>query len=213
MTNADAQTEQVKSDAKLAQQLQQAEQGQAGAAIVQGIPVGAPSAPAAVVLGAEGRGLPYPVVLGISLPVEEILVLRYRFSMMCFATIDIFSTALHAFTVLVDAQRVNANWGIVGLFGLIFLIGPLCGLSGARRLNTSLVAVYLAFCIVKTGFEFALAIVTPYLMYVIASLIQLWITKIVFTFWRALRALTPQQKAQLLDPTSARDVHPGFAYW
>merc|ERR1719282_1523703 len=74
-----------------------------------------------------------------------------------------------------------------GLLGLIFMIGPICGIIGARSLKRQLVTVYLCFCIAKVLFDFFAAFFTTvFFWYIIFVLIQLWVIKIVLTFWRAL---------------------------
>merc|ERR1719198_2826890 len=143
------------------------------------------------------------------------MVLRYRVSAMCFAMIDLISTAFSVITGFVGAARFHdidrhgmRMEGIWAIVNLIFLIGPICGLVGANRLNQSLVAVYLAFCVVKTVNYISLAFLSPWLWYLFIALIQFWVTDIVFKFWRALRALTPAQKAELLNPTRVADRLP-----
>lgn len=221
MASDSAQIQQEKADEKFAQQLQQAEHGQAPAPVVVGVPVG--QAPVGAARAAAG-GLPYvaDVIVGPQLPPEEILVLRYRFSMMCFASIDLVSTALDAGTGFVAAIQLSqehrdteAIWSeaLVGILGLVFLAGPVCGLIGARTLRRRLVAVYLAFCIMKTALRILLALVTPYLWYVLVGLVQLWITKIAFTFWSSLRAIPAARLAELLEPQTLHSTELRFVYW
>eukprot|EP00440_Ansanella_granifera_P058384 gb/GFBE01063282.1/.p1 GENE.gb/GFBE01063282.1/~~gb/GFBE01063282.1/.p1 ORF type:complete len:207 (+),score=34.96 gb/GFBE01063282.1/:1-621(+) len=203
----------VANDEHIAQQLQQAEMGLAPAAadargaagappVVQGVPVTGPGVEP-VLMGAGGRAAMPPVAVVAELPVEEVVVLNYRMGLMCFATMDLLSTVLNA----VSAFTANRTWG---LLVLVFLIGPLSGLVGASRLNRPLVSVYLAFCVLKAGFQIAFAVYTLFLWPVFLALIQFWITKIVATFWHALGAIPPERRAQLADE---KDVPVHMVYW
>merc|ERR1719517_363701 len=110
----------------------------------------------------------------------------------CLAAIDFVFTWFN----LVSLISRN-SWG---LFSLIFLMGPLCGVVGARRLNRPLVGVYLFFCLVKVAYEFFIAVFLAlhafagFLWLLVIAFVQLWIIKIVATFWVALGTLNPNRK-------------------
>merc|ERR1712232_242665 len=137
----------------MAQQLQQAEMGQAGPAIVQGRPVNAGVSAAPVVMGAIA--VPATVLAVPDLPPEELLVLNYRVGLMCFSTIDLITTVLNGVSVW-----ATHNWW--GLSIIVFVLGPLCGLMGAQRLNRGLVGVYLAFCAAKAAFQIVYAVMSGF---------------------------------------------------
>jgi len=209
--------------------------------VVGGAPVGMPGG-APVVIGAPTgvvvADLPYAIAVE-EIPLHEAIVLRYRFAMMCFSMIDATSTILNvarsigAFGTfgkmdddsqedLSDSSGSSSSESIIekiglrsfGLLGLVFLIGPLCGLVGARRLNRGLVTVYLVFCLGKTAFQIFLAIIDLSPWYILIALVQMWVTKIVFTFWRALGKITPERCAALVNPNLALqrgDMR--MAYW
>jgi len=164
-----------------------------------------------VVFGAPNPGGPPHAVAVVEPPVEELIVLNYRMALTCFATIDVITTFLNNISTFASGDGEHAYQRLLfGLFGLVFLIGPICGIIGARRLNRSLVSVYLAFCIVKTCFEVASAIVTLFLWFILLALLQLWITKIVATFWRALGAIPPERRMQLANE---KEATARMVYW
>jgi len=183
-----------------------------------GNPYGMPPGGAPVVIGAPtGAGADMTHIVVEELSLDEVLVLRYRFSLMCFAVIDAFSSIFHAGTSI-TAMRVATEGGsrdgrfqrdagdstaALGLLGVLFLIGPICGLVGAKRLQRPLVGVYFGFCVAKTGFEIFLAVYTLAVWYILIALVQMWVTRIVFSFWRALGKLTPQRIQELRNPGSA----------
>eukprot|EP00441_Pelagodinium_beii_P004376 CAMPEP_0197690202 /NCGR_PEP_ID=MMETSP1338-20131121/108022_1 /TAXON_ID=43686 ORGANISM="Pelagodinium beii, Strain RCC1491" /NCGR_SAMPLE_ID=MMETSP1338 /ASSEMBLY_ACC=CAM_ASM_000754 /LENGTH=138 /DNA_ID=CAMNT_0043272623 /DNA_START=32 /DNA_END=445 /DNA_ORIENTATION=+ len=102
---------------------------------------------------------------------------------------------------------------LLQLFHVLLIAGPICGYIGATRLNRNLVMVYLVFCFIKTFFEGLLAILTPYLWSILVAIIQIWVTRIVYSFWSALGRLTPDRLQQLLDPTAIGGFAPRAVYW
>lgn len=157
---------------------------------------------------------PIPITVESVLPHAELIVLRYRFSMTCFASIDAFFTLSLAVSSLFDLRRrhdtsdpemsfgfdAKVDSKTIGVVALIFMIGPACGLLGARRLDRRLVAVYLVFCVAKMIWETTLAVTTMTWWRLLLALIEMWITKIVFTFWSALRKISAERCKELLDP-------------
>mmetsp|Transcript_88405 Transcript_88405/g.189841 ORF Transcript_88405/g.189841 Transcript_88405/m.189841 type:complete len:221 (+) Transcript_88405:100-762(+) len=202
-------------DERLARQLQEAEIGQAGLAasglppVVPATVVGAaypsPAQAAPVAIGVPVRPIgwrcpPYSVEVGTVGSEEELIVLSYRRALICFAAIDTICTLLNAISAIEDATRFhNRSAWQIPLIGLVFLLGPLCGILGAKGLKRGLVTVYLIFSIMKMLWELFLVLVTPYLWFLIIFLIQMWITKMVFTFWRALGRIPKEQLPRLLE--------------
>lgn len=169
---------------------------------------------------------------GPMLSEEEILVLQYRFSMVCFATIDAFFTLLNAVTSLVALtfgeeqqeseakKQEDAAFGMseessryVGLASLIFLAGPVCGYIGAKNLQRNLVAVYVAFCFVKMIWHTIVAFISGHFWLLLVALIQIWITTIVYRFFRALSTIAPDRCKELLDPTMNGTVPRRVVLW
>lgn len=191
--------------------------------------------PTVIGIGQPGS-MPYGVAVVPDIPSDESTVLSYRFSLLCFSIIDAVSTMLNAIAAArtffadgddaadSDEQQSNVfgntsfvkNKGLsqtVGLLALIFLVGPICGYMGARSFNRGLVAVYLVFCVAKTIFEAALAFLSPYLWYILIALVQIWVTKIVYTFWSALGRITPEKIVMLRDPNYVHNLPQRYVYW
>merc|ERR1719195_1922030 len=101
----------------------------------------------------------------------------------------------------------------LAITGLVFIIGPLCGYAGAIKLRRGLVGIYLAFCFAKTGFEIALAILTLHLWLILIAFIQIWVTKIVYTFWRALGTIPRERCEQMSHPDFLANAPVRVLYW
>lgn len=191
-----------------------------------------------VVLGMGQTGampMPYNVAVVPDIPPEEAVVLNYRLSLLCFTTIDAISTTLNLVSFIrsafdddkndsIDEKRKSlfGHKGIVadettrkvlGLAASIFLLGPLCGFIGARKLNRGLVMIYLMFCFAKTAYEIALAVLTPWLWYILIAFIQIWITKIVYTFWTALGRISKEKIEMMRRPDYIHSVPARIVYW
>lgn len=237
--------QQASDDEKIAQELQQAELGQAGAPqpirygytgppVVQGTPVtaaGGQGLPAACGVPAQGiyagQHAGYPVTAAVVVnerELTELTVLRYRYSVMCFAFIDMFFISFRIAQVIMDSAlydrydpgksyfRPESLWWF-GIFGLIFLIGPLCGYIGAKALRRNLVTVYVAFCVCNLCHEISLAVLTARLWLLITAIIQMWITKIVCTFWSALGHIPVDRCAEILKPDYVPNEPIRVVYW
>mmetsp|Transcript_23523 Transcript_23523/g.79748 ORF Transcript_23523/g.79748 Transcript_23523/m.79748 type:complete len:255 (+) Transcript_23523:110-874(+) len=191
--------------------------------VVGGAPVGGTGG-APMVIGAPTGGvvgMTYAAVIE-AIPMNEAIVLRYRFPLMCFAFIDALSTIFNAassaglfgaFGKMSEnedksgvgdetsaAEREALGPRSLGIFGLVFLIGPIAGVVGAKRLHRGFTSLYLAFCVAKTAYEIFLVAMAPGIWYILIALVQMWVTKLVFTFWRALGRTSPERCAELLDP-------------
>ncbi|CAE7541663.1 KIF6 [Symbiodinium sp. CCMP2456] len=185
--------------------LNQAERGEMP--VVQGIPVVGPSPG---VVGAPQ--LAAPAVF--ALHPDELVVLNYRVAVMCFAFINLLTIVLNIVTAIMDRDRFlwDPSWGSwpVVVAGVIFTFGPICGFIGARYLRLGLVTVYLGFSCLHTASQIACAIYSFWLGAVFFAFIQVWLTKIVATFWYCLSTVQLERRSQLLDHKSA-DVH--IVYW
>eukprot|EP00439_Symbiodinium_sp_Y106_P061468 s2533_g9.t1 len=158
---------------------------------VQGIPVGQVG-PSPGIVGASQYAAPMPI---FTLPPEELIVLNYRTAVMCFAFINLLVTVLNVVTAVVWDTR----WGHWSLILLVFTLGPVSGLIGAKHLNRALVTVYLGFCIFECIVQIALAVWTFWLWTILFAFVQVWVTKIVATFWYCLGKIPLDRRSQLLD--------------
>jgi len=204
-------------DELLARQLQEAELGlyhppqRESAAADGNVVTGRPVGP--VTMGAPSPGEPgVIVVLGPELPRAEMIALSYRLALACFATIDLVTSILNA----ASSPASGGRW--FGLWGMIFIVGPVCGLCGARTFNRPLIAIYLCVCMLKACFQTASAIVFLFqgwffifLWFALVAFVQLWICKIVFEFWRALGAITPERRRELAEGKIDAPVR--MVYW
>mmetsp|Transcript_137055 Transcript_137055/g.425865 ORF Transcript_137055/g.425865 Transcript_137055/m.425865 type:complete len:246 (+) Transcript_137055:54-791(+) len=219
-----ASVEETPADGRLARSLQEAELGQRTGEeprgeqtqepVLQGVPVAGAQEPEGPVL----QGVPVaeadggPVVLGVTgragrprrgagvatigePSASELVILDHRAAVSCFATMDVVTTLMTGLSLL--------HGPLWGTFGFVLLVGPVCGLVGASSLNRCLVGLYLTCCIAKVVFELA----TAYLMGVLVTwaflwigaiaVVQLWILKMVATFWSALGDVSPQRRREL----------------
>lgn len=179
-----------------ARRLQQAEMGEAGFSqpYVQGVLVDA--VPGSAVMMGEPE--PYAFPGGV---VEELIVLNYRMALMRFAWIDVIVTVM---AVLVENK---AFYGLCLWSGLALLIGPICGLVGARRLKIWLVSVHVAFCPLK---PFQYMLIANEFLRLAALVVQLWVTTIIVEFLVALGEVPPERRPQLAEEKEA-PVH--MVYW
>ena len=84
---------------------------------------------------------------------------------------------------------------------LLFLIGPVCGYIGARSLDKRKIQIYLNFCVLKSFYVLILFCVCARgALYLLVLAVQLWVTQIVYKFWKLLRPVTAERAAQLIDP-------------
>jgi len=216
-------------DARLAQQMQQAEMGYAPrvvqgtvvqGTVVQGVP--AHAQPTAIGVPAA----PLRVAVVPDLPAEEIIVLSLRYSVICLAVIDAITTALPALSALISGlgqdtlvsvalfgHQVEMDLWVLGLLQLAFLAGPLCGLAGARAMKRGLVSVYLGFCIANTFYKIAFAFISLWLWFVLVALIQVWVTRIVYRFWSALGLISASRAEEMRRPDFIEKAPATMIYW
>jgi len=141
-----------------------------------------------------------PPPSGADISENEFIVLNYRFTVRCLALIDIIFTLLN----LIGGQN--------GYYGLFLIIGPLCGYMGAGSLQQTPVVVYVAFCFLKLFYEIYLALAVSFI-FILFALIQLWITKIVYTFFIALRGISPERRELLRNPQFIEAARVRMVYW
>jgi len=201
---------QMVEDEKIAARLQQAELGQStGASIptVQGVPVQGANRPVVVGIPARSSLPPLTVAYVPDLPLAEIVVMNYRNAVLCFAMIDVFTTLLNLLSLFSEKE---GSW-LTGAIGLFFILGPVAGLIGANRLNRPCVTVYLAFCVLKLIYQLFMTWTFFFFWFLFLAIIQVWITKIVATFWSALGAIPAARRPQLLDSDAKDAVR--MVYW
>lgn len=192
--------------------------------VVQGTAVGGTPVPATAVPVAQGItvagapvGLPQPVAYGMAgdvvyaadvgsqIPAAEILVLNYRFSLTCFACIDVALSVLMVFSL----------GGAGALLAIFFIGGPVCGIIGARQLRRAFILVYLIFSVLKTVIQILQAV--AYLgsedgstwrafWVIMMAVVQVWITSTIFKFWKALGIIGVERCKELLDPNFAASL-------
>eukprot|EP00439_Symbiodinium_sp_Y106_P069369 s1677_g11.t3 len=186
--------------------LNQAERGEMP--VVQGIPVIGPSPG---IVGAPQLAAPAPV---FTLPPEWLVVLNYRVAVMCFAFINLLTIVLNVVTAIVNKVRFpwNPSWGTwpVIVTGVVFMLGPICGLIGARHLKRGLVTVYLAFSFLQCASQLAFAVSSFWLSAIFFAFVQAWVTKIVATFWYCLGTVPCEHRSQLLELKDEEDPEAQF---
>mmetsp|Transcript_28706 Transcript_28706/g.85780 ORF Transcript_28706/g.85780 Transcript_28706/m.85780 type:complete len:233 (+) Transcript_28706:237-935(+) len=137
---------------------------------------------------------------------DEYLVVNLRYSVQCFALLDIFLTLLNLF-----------SYGTIGwyvLLGLLLVLGPLSGYYGSFNLNPHYVAVYVAFaflaivweaitltwainyCIRRgwTGYRFFYVILE-----IAVLLVRIMIAQIVLKFYQVLSKVGPARAKECVE--------------
>jgi len=107
---------------------------------------------------------------------------------------------------------LNALAGRWGLLGLALLAGPVAGYVGAHRLDARLVAVYAAFCVLSVVFELALFLLYMSFWIFMFFVIKMWITQIVFKFWRVLSRLSADRARTLSRPLTVHNRRAVMVY-
>jgi hypothetical protein len=210
-------------DERIAQELQQAEMGHAPqvvqGSVVQGVPVGAQPTP---------YGAPrYPLHVAVvpDLPQEELIALSLRYSVMCFAFIDVIFIAVPAIVALfgndltqkhkvaVFGATFVVRYWVLGVIQLAFLLGPMCGFFGAKTLKRGLVGIYLGFCIVNAFYKVVFALLTFWLWFLLVAFIQVWITRIVCRFYSVLGLISAERLTQMRGPDYIEKAPVAMVYW
>eukprot|EP00620_Florenciella_sp_RCC1587_P024056 CAMPEP_0182573598 /NCGR_PEP_ID=MMETSP1324-20130603/20312_1 /TAXON_ID=236786 /ORGANISM="Florenciella sp., Strain RCC1587" /LENGTH=292 /DNA_ID=CAMNT_0024788729 /DNA_START=137 /DNA_END=1012 /DNA_ORIENTATION=- len=133
----------------------------------------------------------------------EVVAMNYRYSVRCFAFIDLFFTVLNMFS----------RKKLVVYASLILVIGPICGYTGAKRLNKNLILVYLVFSLIKCVYEVVLAFVLPSLWMLLLGLVEIWIAKIIYMLWKAVSMIPAERIEDLLNPAFEQEAHAHIVYW
>lgn len=154
------------------------------------------------------------------LPSDEFVVLSLRYTVMCFGLIDFVIQLLRAVFFWVDfvqcrREECEAIIGVplwtLGMIQIALIIGPLCGIIGARRLQRGLVSVYLCFCIVNLFCQ--TVVLAAFLWLLTLLIVQIWITWIVCKFWSALGTIPKCRAAQMRDPDYLEKAPVRLVYW
>lgn len=119
------------------------------------------------------------------LTATEQKLLNYQWSIKCFAIVDTLGTVI---------TLLFSSWG---LLSLIFVLGPLCGYIGAKKLNYLHISIYFVFCILKSVYDLALFVITREVLCLVVMAVQIWVTSIVYKFWKLLGTLSLQRAFEL----------------
>ena len=149
------------------------------------------ASPVVVGVGAYGAGRPH-------LSLAEQKLLNYKWSIKCFALIDLFGTLL---------LTVYGSWG---LLAILYVIGPLFGYWGTRNLELRYISAYLSICVLKMLYVTFLVVLGSILA-VFVLVTQIWVTNVVYKFWRLLGSISPSRLNQLNDPSYNIRLH--FLYY
>lgn len=126
---------------------------------------------------------------------NEMLVLKFRSSVRCLATVDMICSVLSFITLK----------GVFPIVACAICIPPaLCAYVGAQSLRPRLLAIYIGYSGIKVVFLAALAFAMRSWVYIFFSLIQLWATRVVSTFYHAIVNIPPARLMALADPNVAR---------
>jgi hypothetical protein len=160
--------------------------------LAQGVPVGNRGAER---LGGALEDALADIEMGGGYTHEELIVLNYRSTVKCFAVLDGISIAMNL-SVAYGTVEQNDKFGVY-IIGLLLLLGPVMGYSGADTFDRSKVLVYVVFCCVKLLGQILAALATADIIVTLIALLGLWITKIVVSFYQAL-AVIPAHRKQAL---------------
>jgi len=180
--------------------------------VVQGIPLAGASLPRPrqdnFLHGVGGQIS--PAAVAYVAPAEEIVVMNYRAAIMCFSMLDIVTTSFHVMHELLTVHDPNAE-RMIAFASIILLVGPMCGYIGAKTLNRTLVGVYFFFCILELVRTVYVLAVFPFLVWLVFGLLfQVWITKIVGTFYTSLGSLSATRRSEML---TEKNVEGQIVYW
>lgn len=121
----------------------------------------------------------------------EQLVINYRYSIKCFAVVD---------ALIVLLTSLTGGWA---LWGLLLLIGPCLGYTGAQSLDKNQVRVYVLFCALGVVYEFVLFVLSLSFYVFLFLVVKFWILQIVFKFHRVLASIPKDRARALAAPAYA----------
>eukprot|EP00928_Gymnodinium_smaydae_P058891 TRINITY_DN42099_c0_g1_i1.p1 TRINITY_DN42099_c0_g1~~TRINITY_DN42099_c0_g1_i1.p1 ORF type:complete len:199 (+),score=38.22 TRINITY_DN42099_c0_g1_i1:82-678(+) len=170
--------------------------------VLRGIPVF--NNATAAVIGDAANVVEAELGIVVDLPrtEKETALLTYRVAVTCFSSVDV--------TVTVLTTLVLLEWRFYGFIALLFVIGPVCGILGSQLLNLPLSLVYWVFCFAKVAYEVYAAVRTVNAWCIAFAVVQLWITKIVYTYCKALINVNPKRRAEL---ARQQDSPVGVVVW
>jgi hypothetical protein len=235
-------------DERIARQMQEVETGQAPRFAHGGVVRGVAVHPHVVSVGAPRVSAGPVIVEAIpDLPSDEFVVLSLRYTVMCSGLVDFviqFLRAVFFWVGFVQCRReeCEAITGVplwtLGSIQIALIIGPLCGIIGARRLQRGLVSVYLCFCMFNlfcqpvfgcSGmYHVALAadlwlfkhrsrmytfVLAADLWFVVTLAVQIWITWIACKFWSALDIIPKDRAVQMRGPGYLEKAPVRIVYW
>jgi len=194
-------------DEDFAQNIQQAELGQntATQGVRQDVVMCVPAQQAC------STNMPRITALVSDLRDEELIALNYSGAVSCFAAIDVFFTLFNSVSYILNAESRQDYPFWFGLGSLLFLLGPIAGLIGARRMNLPLSGIYFGFCLTKLGWYVCTAIFSIFLWFLLFAVVQAWITKIVGTFSFALARIGSSRRQELRNMDVKDAVR--MVYW
>ena len=175
--------------------LNQAERGEM--TVAEGVPV---SSPSPGIVAAPQLADPGSVFMR---PPEWLVVSNYRVAVLCCASINLLTILLNMVTAIVNKDMFpwDPSWGTwpVIVLGVVFMLGPICGLLGASYLNRGLVTAYVGFSFLHCASQIAFAVSTLFLSAIFFTFVQAWVTKIAATFWYCLGTVPREQRSQLME--------------
>lgn len=155
------------------------------------------------------------------IPADELVVLSLRYSVMCFGLLDIvIQVVFFAITLYVIERELLGPEFFRGvplwtlwLIMTTLLIGPVCGIIGARRLQRGLVLVYIVFCVVNMFCRLLGAFTNGQHPVFVLQMFQVWLMWIVCKLWSALGIIPTCRNAQMRDPDYLGKAPVRIVYW
>lgn len=154
-------------------------------------------------------------------------MLWYRTGLILLALVDVATTIIAAVlasdrfkppspssvTVLVHSETPkdpNEENRILGLCILVFLLGPAIGMVGAKRLSRCAIASYFVCCIGKIAFVAFFTVRARLLFDGLICLVQIWIAKVIASFWFALGRISREERVAAL---TSKTIKLQWKFW
>ena len=133
---------------------------------------------------------------------------------MCFAFINLLTIVLNVAIAILNLAEFPLDprggaWPLIVL-GVVFMLGPICGLIGAKYLKRGFVTVYVCFSFLLCASQIAFAVLTFWLSAIFLTFAQAWFTKIAATFWYCLGTVPLEHRSQLLE---LKEEEVQMVYW